>query len=44
VSILDLVEVARVLNVPETWVFTGYLCLGFRVGWQEDTQRGWDLV
>lgn len=55
VSILDPVAVAEVLQVPETWVFTGYLCLGYpvedadtpllhRTGWQEDTHRDWGVV
>ena len=55
VSILDPVEVTRVLKTPESWVLTGYLCLGYpvedadtpllhRAGWQEDTQRDWEVV
>ena len=55
VSILDPGVVSRVLNVSVTWVFTGYLCLGYpvedadtpllhRTGWQEDTSRDWDVV
>ena len=55
VSIFDPVAITRILGVPETWVFTGYLCLGYpvedadtpllhRAGWQEDTQRDWDVI
>lgn len=55
VSILDPVEVTRILDVPKSWVFTGYLCLGYsvedadtpllhRAGWQEDTRRDWDVI
>ena len=45
VSILDPAEVRRVLDVPEDWLFIGYLCLGWpeaeeaapeleRLGWE----------
>ncbi|PZP45943.1 MAG: 5,6-dimethylbenzimidazole synthase [Azospirillum brasilense] len=46
VSILDPAEVRRVLDVPEDWLFIGYLCLGWpeaeeaapeleRLGWEK---------
>ena len=46
VSILDPAALAQILDVPETWRFIGYLCLGYpmapddcpalqRVGWDE---------
>lgn len=52
VSIIDPVEVARILDAPLTWSLTGYLCLGYaetesdtpllhEVGWQADTARPW---
>lgn len=48
VSILDPLATARVLEVPENWRLTGYLCIGWpetlddtpllhRAGWQENT-------
>ncbi|MDO5631828.1 MAG: 5,6-dimethylbenzimidazole synthase [Paracoccus sp. (in: a-proteobacteria)] len=55
VSILDPVRMAAILNVPEGWRFTAYLCLGYaargddtpllhRVGWQENAATRWDEV
>jgi 5,6-dimethylbenzimidazole synthase len=52
VSILDPQTVRNVLDVPESWQLTGYLCLGYplecddkpelhRIGWQTDTQSVW---
>lgn len=53
VSILDPDGVARVLDVPETWQLTGYLCLGHpaetsdtpllhKAGWQKNTATRWE--
>lgn len=50
VSILDPKVITRTLNVPDTWQFIGYLCLGYpienhddpelvRHGWQERIDR-----
>lgn len=52
VSILEPEGVARLLDVPETWEFTAWLCLGHpefdddtpllhRAGWQENTPTRW---
>ena len=52
VSILEPEGVARLLDVPETWDFTAWLCLGHpefdddtpllhRAGWQENTPTRW---
>ncbi|WP_322894655.1 MULTISPECIES: 5,6-dimethylbenzimidazole synthase [unclassified Yoonia] len=52
VSILDPNEVARILDVPDHWHLTGYLCLGqaaqdddtpllHRVNWQQNTPSHW---
>ena len=49
VSILEPAEIARLLDVPGTWTFIGYLCLGYpeeehedpeleRAGWQSRTR------
>jgi 5,6-dimethylbenzimidazole synthase len=45
VSILDPAEVARILDVPASWSFIGYLCLGYPQ--QEDVtpeleRQGWE--
>lgn len=55
VSILDPSGVARILDVPESWELTGYLCLGKatadddtplldRKGWQANTPTAWTEV
>jgi 5,6-dimethylbenzimidazole synthase len=52
VSILDPQAVLTLFDVPGSWVFTGYLCLGYaasaeerpllhRNGWQHDTSTEW---
>lgn len=52
VSILDPDNIAAILDAPETWTLTGYLCLGHadfsddtpllhRSDWQENTQTWW---
>lgn len=52
VSILDPQAVLTLFDVPGSWVFTGYLCLGYAVsaeerpllhrnGWQHDTSTEW---
>ena len=52
VSILDPDAILTLFDVPESWVFTGYLCLGYaeftddrpllhRSGWQCDTSTEW---
>jgi len=52
VSILEPEGVARLLDVPKTWEFTAWLCLGHpefdddtpllhRAGWQENTPTRW---
>lgn len=52
VSILDRQAITALFDVPESWVFTGYLCLGHarfsddtpllhRAGWQENTATHW---
>ncbi len=52
VSILDPDGIARILNVPDSWQLTGYLCLGkaafdddtpllHRQDWQENTATQW---
>ena len=52
VSILDPVAMQALFHVPQSWVFTGYLCLGYaefaddrpllhRTGWQCDTPTHW---
>ncbi|WP_299966903.1 5,6-dimethylbenzimidazole synthase [uncultured Roseobacter sp.] len=54
VSILDPVEVHRILDAPATWALTGYLCLGHpqttsdtpllhQAGWQADTRCTWQV-
>jgi 5,6-dimethylbenzimidazole synthase len=51
VSILDPVDVARILETPGEWIFLGYFCLGYpqreemtpeleREGWEQ--RRGWE--
>jgi 5,6-dimethylbenzimidazole synthase len=53
VSILDPRAMERLFGVPESWVFSAYLCLGLpdftddtpllhRAGWQENTAPPWD--
>ena len=55
VSILDPEEVTAVLDVPESWVFIGYFCLGYpahpddtpalqRVGWEHRHESGEFIV
>lgn len=55
VSILDPTGIARILDVPDTWDLTGYLCLGKAVldddtplldrkGWQANTPTSWTSV
>ena len=55
VSILDLEPVKAVFDVPQSWEFTGYLCLGHpsetsdapllhRNGWQENITTHWEIV
>jgi len=29
VSILDPIEVAKILDIPDQWIFIAYLCLGY---------------
>ncbi len=52
VSILDPAAIDSLFDVPQSWVFTGYLCLGYaafaddrpllhRTGWQCDTPTQW---
>ena len=52
VSILEPVAIHSLFDVPQSWVFTGYLCLGYaafaddrpllhRTGWQCDTPTQW---
>ena len=45
VSILDAVAVASILDVPASWRFVGYLCLGYPQG-EDDVpeleRRGWE--
>lgn len=52
VSILEPAAVQAIFDVPRSWVFTGYLCLGHaefaddrpllhRTGWQYDTTTHW---
>ena len=45
VSILDPVAVASILDVPASWRFVGYLCLGYPQG-EDDVpelqRRGWE--
>ncbi len=55
VSILDPDGIARILNVPDSWQLTGYLCLGkaafdddtpllHRQDWQENTATLWQEI
>lgn len=52
VSILDPAAVHALFSVPQTWAFTGYLCVGYaefdddrpllhRAAWQHDTLTDW---
>lgn len=52
ISILDPQAIPTLFDVPESWAFTGYLCLGYAVsaeerpllhrnGWQPDTSTEW---
>ena len=52
VSILNPEAVRAVFDVAESWVFTGYLCVGYaefaddrpllqRAAWQHDTPTNW---
>ena len=52
VSILDAAAIHALFDAPDSWVFTGYLCLGYaefaddrpllhRTGWQGDTPTHW---
>ena len=52
VSILDPAAIDSLFDVPQSWVFTGYLCMGcaafaddrpllHRTGWQCDTPTQW---
>lgn len=54
VSILDAGRMERLFEVPETWTFSAYLCLGWpmfeddtpllhRAGWQENVCKPWDV-
>ena len=54
VSILDPDEIERLFDVPPSWSFTAYLCLGWpefqddtpllhRAGWQENTPTHWTI-
>jgi 5,6-dimethylbenzimidazole synthase len=54
VSILDPHEVEVLLNVPQGWEFSAYLCIGYpefkddtpllhRTGWQENTPTEWEI-
>ncbi|ATX67262.1 5,6-dimethylbenzimidazole synthase [Roseinatronobacter bogoriensis] len=54
VSILDPHAIEQLLDVPESWCFTAWLCLGHpetkedtpllhRVGWQENTPTLWQM-
>ena len=51
VSILDPAAIARILDLPPTWIFVGYFCLGYpqheettpeleRAGWEQ--RRDWE--
>ena len=45
VSILDPIEVARILDVPEHWVLIGYFCLGYAIEASETPELerlGWE--
>ncbi|MCT4559087.1 MAG: 5,6-dimethylbenzimidazole synthase [Pelagimonas sp.] len=53
VSILDPGAMERLFDVPDTWCFASWLCIGYpetqddtpllhRVGWQENTQTQWE--
>lgn len=53
VSILDAAAVHALFDVPQSWVFTGYLCVGYaefaddrpllhRAAWQHDTATVWN--
>lgn len=55
VSILDPAEVTRILDVPASWEFIAYLCIGYpqeehldrelvRHGWEEDDPRVMEIV
>lgn len=55
VSILNPDTISKILNVPDTWSLTGYLCLGHpqssddtpllhRANWQENTSPSWETV
>ncbi len=55
VSILNPANIGRILEVPDTWSLTGYLCLGYanadddtpllhRTNWQENTSASWETV
>lgn len=55
VSILTPGAVADILQVPDNWTLTGYLCVGYpkfqddtpmlhQKGWQENTQTHWEKV
>jgi len=45
VSILDPARVAAILDVPQDWIFIGYLCVGYPVQ-EDDTpaleRDGWE--
>lgn len=52
VSILDPAAIHALLGAPDSWIFTGYLCMGYaefaddrpllhRTGWQCDTPTQW---
>ena len=52
VSILDPQALCRLLETPKDWIFTGYLCLGHplefderpeleRADWQRNTESQW---
>jgi len=53
VSILEPREIQKLLDVPPTWEFSAYLCIGYpesddhtpllhRAGWQENTPTRWE--
>lgn len=53
-SILEPDRVAKIVDAPQNWVFTAYLCIGYpefeddtpllhRKGWQENTRRDWEM-
>lgn len=55
VSIINPTQITAILDVPETWTLTGYLCLGHaefqddtpllhQTGWQENAKTYWKTI